>query len=64
MKKMQRSASIVSQTSFDSEGLSLGEKVEKVALHSEWLKRNQQILTCLYEHCSMVGTGDAEIPGL
>ncbi|XP_057307228.1 dmX-like protein 1 [Hydractinia symbiolongicarpus] len=64
MKKMQRSASIVSQTSFDSEGLSLGEKVEKVALHSEWLKRNQQILTCLYEHCSMVGTGDAEIPAI
>ena len=51
--------------SFDNctQELSLGEKVEKVAIQSEWLKRNQPILTSLYEHCMMIGSGDADLPG-
>lgn len=52
--------------SFDksTEELSLGEKVEKVAIQSEWLRKNQPILTSLYEHCMMVGSGDVDLPGL
>ena len=63
LRDARRALSVSSIGSFDCDEMSLGEKVEQVALHSDWLKRNQQILTSLYEHCLMVGTGDAEIPG-
>ena len=43
--------------------LTLHEKVEQVALHAEWLKNNQKVLTDLYEHFSMVGSDDPELPG-
>ena len=42
---------------------SLGEKVEAIALHSEWLRNNHSILSTLYEYCLMVGTGHAELTG-
>ena len=43
--------------------LTLREKVEQVALHAEWLKNNHKVLTDLYEHFSMVGSDDPELPG-
>lgn len=40
---------------------SLGEKVEAITLHSEWLRSNHSVLSSLYEYCLMVGTGHAEL---
>lgn len=45
------------------EETSIVEKVEQISIQSKWLRRNQQILSGLYEHCLMVGTGDPELPG-
>ena len=65
MSKPNRSETLSSMPSFDmsAEEMSLGEKVEKVAVQSEWLRRNQPILTSLYEHCMMIGSGDSDLPG-
>ena len=63
--KMYRSDTVSSGFSLDTpvNDLTLREKVEQVALHAEWLKNNQKVLTDLYEHFSMVGSDDPELPG-
>ena len=45
------------------EEMSLGEKVEHVAMHSIWLKENHHLLMTLYNHCIMQGTGGGDLPG-